>query len=223
MDPLQKLRELIAGNQESVLKELLQSRLLERKDPAVKQPKTNREMYQALTQEEPFLKAISAVESSGGLDVAHNPDPKSGTTAGGMFGFMPRTGYDVLKRNPELRAKYPQLQEAALSDDHAAFTEALNTDPQLARDLAQDHLKHNKDRLKTKEELAYAWLNGVRGTKRAVKQGKNLKEHPYVQKILANYQEPSPQVDQKMIDLETSPAENYEAVEVLKKLLRGNK
>ena len=143
----------------------------------------------------PMLGAIGMRETNGGERLDHKTvdNPKSlhhGHTAGGMFGMMPNQAAFTLKQDNELSSKYPQLVEAAkdIKKNHKVFTDTFNSDPQVAADFAISLYKRNKGKTKSDEQLAYSWLNGLKGSWNTLKnKGPDaIKNHWYVKDVMNN-------------------------------------
>jgi hypothetical protein len=71
----------------------------------------------------------------------------------------------------------------------------MNKNPGLEKQIAEAHY----DRLSKQfgddpKKIGYAWLNGITGTHRAVKENRPLDKHFYVKKILKAYQSKKPVV-----------------------------
>jgi hypothetical protein len=159
-------------------------------------PKNHQDVYNQVASKNPMLGAIGLKESSGAKNYGHRTiaskgSPNEGHTAGGMFGMMPNSAQYVLKNDPELAKKYPKLAEAAkdMKKNHKQFTDTLNQDPQAAADFAIALYNRNKSKTKSPEQLAYSWLNGLKGSWNKVKSEGHgaIKEHPYVKEIMQYY------------------------------------
>ena len=132
----------------------------------------NKKIIERLRTKNPLLAAIADYESSGGkfLDHATISDPTSmhyGHTAGSMFGLMPNSVSEALKNSKILSNKYPQLSNLVgdVSNNHKKITEALNSNPEMATDIAARLLylkgkKFDHD----PQSTAHAWNKGVQGT-----------------------------------------------------------
>lgn len=169
------------------------------------QPKrSHKEVWKEVSKKYPLLGAIGFVESTGGENLNHREmeaGMHKGHKAGGMFGMMPHSAAFILKRDPELAKKYPKLAEAAQDVDknHELFTNTFNEDPDAAADFAVSAYKRNKGKTKSDKMLTYSWLNGLKGSWNTYKEGgsKAFDEHPYVQKVMAQYAKLKPQKTQK--------------------------
>lgn len=163
------------------------------------------EVYSRVAKQYPLLGAIGMKESSGGKNLAHKTmgdGIHKDMTAGGMFGMMPHSAAFALKQDPALAEKYPQLVEASkdIDKNHQQFTELLNNDPEAAADFAISAFKRRKSKTKSDQQLAYSWLNGLKGSWNKYKEGghKALEEHPYVQEVMQEYAKLKPKkVEQK--------------------------
>jgi hypothetical protein len=161
-------------------------------------PKQHQEIFNHVAKKNPLLGAIGRIESSGGINYAHEPirDPSSmhyGHVAGGMFGMMPNAASYVLRNDPELAKKYPHLVEAAkdMKSNHGVFTNTFNSNPKVAVDFAEALLKRNKGKTKNLEMLIHSWNHGLKGTWNKYKSEgpKSIKDAEYVQKVLKEYQQ----------------------------------
>jgi len=159
-------------------------------------PKNHQQVYEKVAAENPMLGAIGLKESGGAKNYAHHViatkgSPHEGQTAGGMFGMMPNSAEYVLRNDPELAKKYPKLLEASkdMKKNHKQFTDALNQDPQAAADFAIALYNRNKSKTNSPEQLAYSWLNGLKGSWNKVKSDGHgaIKEHPYVKEVMEYY------------------------------------
>ncbi len=135
---------------------------------------------------ERILNSIKDVESSGGTRTNHAAPSQpihSGERAYGSYGLMPLTIRETIKANPAFK---PHAEVMKLKGDqlHAY----MNKNPDLERQIAEAHY----DRLSKQfgdnpDKIGYAWLNGVKGTWRAIKEKRPLKNHWHVKKILRAY------------------------------------
>lgn len=163
--------------------------------------KTHKDVFNDISKRNPLLAAIGHIESSGADNIGHKTiDNKSsmhhGHTAGGPFGMMPHAAAFIIKKDPKLAQKYPHLKEAAqdIGANHEKFTEAMNSDPELAGDFAEALFNRNKSKTKSESQLVYSWLNGLKGSWNKFKEGgeEAINSHPYVQKVISKYSEISP-------------------------------
>ena len=159
-------------------------------------PKNHQEVYEKIASTNPMLGAIGLKESSGGRNYKHRTiaskgSPNEGQTAGGMFGMMPASAQYVLRNDPKLAEKYPQLFEASkdMKKNHALFTDRFNQDPQAAADFALALYNRNKSKTRSPEQLAYSWLNGLKGSWNKVHSGGSgaIRENPYVKEVMEYY------------------------------------
>lgn len=167
---------------------------------APKPAASHEEVFKRVSKQYPLLGAIGQIESSGGKNLAHSTMEggiHKGHTAGGMFGMMPHSAAFILKNDPELAKKYPKLAEAAgdIDTNHRQFTDTFNSDPEVAADFAVAAFKRRQGKTKSDSQLAYSWLNGLKGSWNKYKEGGQaaLDEHPYVQKVMAQYAKMKPQ------------------------------
>ncbi len=145
MDDLE-LSKLLSGVEfgpDDIRKQLQESLLVD----AQKYDKNrNRYVFDQLKNTNPELAAIAMNETSGGLNLNHPVDKKSGTQAGGLFALMPRTVTDTMQRNPDLQQTYPNLNNMAgdWKTNHADITKYIENNPQVAQALAQKNLDRAK-------------------------------------------------------------------------------
>lgn len=142
-----------------------------------------------------FLKPISYIESSGGVDTDHRTledGIHEGDVAVGTYGIMPNTAIDlsnkvtnpdaVLRQQLPFGMKLPKVEELKnLSKEEIA--ERIKSDPdlerKLARLLATEVLAKNEG---DEERGAYAWNMGTNLTKEKIKD-EDLESHPYIGKF----------------------------------------
>lgn len=135
------------------------------------------------------LKAIADVETSGGKNLAHKKitNPKSmhyGHTAGGSWGFMPKTVKEVV--SGRMGAHDLSHHKDVMNMDHQQITHKLNTDHEFAHDLAASHHawlmgKTGNDH----KRAAHAWYHGLGATRKV--SDEEVGNHPYVKKYLTHY------------------------------------
>lgn len=149
--------------------------------------KSDLEVYADLTKNDPELAAIAMIESSGGKNLKHEMDPKSGMTAGGMFGMMPYTASDVVRLDKNLANKYSDIADLAkdYKTNHSKITEFFNTNPEAAAEFAKSHYNRAKTRLQDPNKTAYSWFQGISGALRASPE--QIDKHDYVQKFKKYY------------------------------------
>lgn len=133
---------------------------------------------------EKMLNAIAQVESSGGKRTNHETlsadGIHQGTSAFGKYGLTPVLVKETLKMNPDLARKYPDL--------HSADVQSVNTHmakhPEAQEDIARAHLGRLRQHFgDNPEHIGYGWLNGITGTKNALKAGKNIGQHWHAKKV----------------------------------------
>jgi GNAT superfamily N-acetyltransferase len=128
-----------------------------------------------------FMAAVAEVESNHGKYTDHAETPQG--KAYGVYGLMPNTIKDTVVKNPKFKN-----HRHIINMDNDQLHEYMVKNPDLQKEVASAHF----DRLKAKfgEDLAalgHSWLNGVTGTLRAQKQGKDIENHWHVQKIRRSY------------------------------------
>ncbi len=183
---------------------------------AVKPKASHEDVYNRVAKQYPLLGAIGMKESSGGKNMAHETMQNGihkGMTAGGMFGMMPHSAAFALKQDPELAEKYPELVEASkdIDNNHRQFTDLFNNDPEAAADFAISTFKRRKSKTKSDHQLAYSWLNGLKGSWNKYKEGghKALEEHPYVQSVMEEYAKLKPKKDEQKKPLKKAMTAGY--------------
>lgn len=151
-------------------------------------------IYQQVSKQYPLLGAIGMKESSGGKFLNHatmTEGPFKGHTAAGAFGMMPASAAFIVNKDPALAKKYPKLLEASkdLDGKHKDISKMLHDDPQAAADFAISFYKRNKGKTKSDQQLAYSWLNGLKGSWNKLNDGGHeaINSHPYVQGVMEEY------------------------------------
>jgi GNAT superfamily N-acetyltransferase len=133
-----------------------------------------------------MLRTIAAVESSGGKNINHdvvNSGLNAGMKAHGKYGMMPLTIQETIKLDPQFKDHRHIVGKSG--PETRAYVESV---PGLEDKLAYSHLKRIKSHFgQDPAKIGMAWLNGIQGTKNAINQGKNLKEHWHVKKILSAF------------------------------------
>lgn len=134
------------------------------------------------------LSSIMDVESSGGKDLQHDA-PHNKTLHGqerayGKYGLMPLLIRETVKANPDLTKEHGNLVNLKGSDLH----NYMDKHPGLGAKIASKHY----DRLAKvfghdPAKIAYAWLNGITGTKKAIKKGVDINNHWHVIKVIGAY------------------------------------
>jgi len=131
-----------------------------------------------------ILDAIKTVESSGGKDTNHkvvNSGLNAGTRSSSAYGVMPITAKDIISKNKNLKAKYGHLLDMKGDEFHQEY----HKDPDLDRTIASHYYdKSAKLFGNDPHKIGYSWLNGRSGAMKAVKSGKDIKNHWHVKKII---------------------------------------
>lgn len=134
-----------------------------------------------------MLASIADVESSGGKDTKHDAVHGSmhqGEKAYGKYGLMPVTIRETIHMHKDLANKHKK----ALNLRGADMQHYLQDNPELEEAVAQRHLKRLEHHFGPKPDLiGYAWLNGIRGTNKALKAKEDIGNHWHVQKIKEAY------------------------------------
>jgi hypothetical protein len=135
-----------------------------------------------------ILNAISTVESSGGKNTEHERLPADsihqGERAYGSYGLTPLLMRETIGQHKDLARKYNKLQNLKGTDFH----EQMKEHPELEKVIASRHY----DRLAKKfghdpAKIGFAWLNGITGTMKAVKNNTDINNHWHVMKIMDAY------------------------------------
>jgi hypothetical protein len=133
-----------------------------------------------------MLRTIASVESSGGTNISHkqvNRGINAGARAYGKYGLMPITIRETIGRDPQLRA-HGALSRMGDEEVHAY----MYSHPGLEDSVAQSHLKRLRGHFgDDPAKIGAAWLNGVTGTKRAIKEGRDIGNNWHVKKIMAAF------------------------------------
>ena len=132
-------------------------------------------------------RTIAAVESGNNHLVTHAPlsgPMHQGTSAIGRYGLTPAMIKDTIKLNPKKLGHLEHFHELGYEDMKAE----MQKNPQYGHDIASAHL----DRLikifgNNPKAIGFAWLSGITGTKKAIKNGKDLSSHWHVTKIMKEF------------------------------------
>lgn len=134
------------------------------------------------------LNAISMVESSGGKNTEHERLPADsihqGERAYGSYGLTPLLIRETIGKHKDLARKYGHLKD--LKGDQ--FHQQMGEHPELEKIIASRHY----DRLARKfghdpAKIGFAWLNGISGAMKAIKNNADINNHWHVQKIMDAY------------------------------------
>jgi hypothetical protein len=167
--------------------------------PTVDKATQVKNVYNDVAKRNPLLGAIGAHESTKGerYDKHHMttvPGMHYGHTAGGTFGMMPVDAAELINKNKELAAKYPNMVGLTkdVNANHKSITAQLNNNPEMAAALAEAKLNHNKSKHLTDDELIHSWYHGLTGTLNARKAGHNLSHNSYVKAVKSNLPQRAP-------------------------------
>lgn len=135
------------------------------------------------------LKAIAAVESSGGINTDHptiRVGLSKGTSALGKYGLTPLLVREIAGKG--LKEQHGHLATASDSDLKQHFKDH----PDVEDTFAAAHYDHISHALGTKDlkKIGLAWHGGIEGAKKAISSGKDFSKDPYVQKVSAAYNKP---------------------------------
>ena len=177
---------------------------LQNKVKQIKPAQTHEEVFRQVASQYPLLGAVGQAESSGGKNLDHavvTSGIHKGHKAGGPWGMMPLAASFIINKDKNLAAKHPELVEASkdIKNKHHVFTETFNKDPQAAADFAIAMFNRNKAKTKSDHQLIYSWLNGLKGSWNKLKSDghDSIKAHPYVQKVMKEYNKQASKKDQQ--------------------------
>jgi len=133
--------------------------------------------------------AMARVESNEGRNINHemlSAGQDAGTRAKGHYGFTNSTIKDVIRSSPNLRASQADVLDF---DDEQMHNLIYNDQPHLQHHLASQQIDNISRMLHTKrpEHVAHAWLHGVGGTAKALKEGQDINNHWHVKKVMDAY------------------------------------
>ena len=159
--------------------------------PITQQVKTpiNHKPEKINTEKNHILGAIKDVESSNGKNVDHPRTPQSslhrGEKAYGSYALMGLIIRETIKKHPDLLQKYGAVTKMQGSDLH----NFMDKNPTLENEIASRHY----DRLAKvfghdPEKISMAWLNGIVGTKTALKNKEDISKHWHVTKVKNAYE-----------------------------------
>jgi len=138
-----------------------------------------------------MLRTIAQVESSGGKNTNHEQitgGMHDQQRAYGSYGLMPITIKETVARDPALKEHRSLVQM-----DHKQLHEYMAKNPTLEHAVAKSHLQRLRGHFGDDPvSLSFAWLNGITGTKRALKAGKDLSQNWHVQKIKTVFDQKAP-------------------------------
>ena len=161
--------------------------------PIVDKATQVKNVFNNVNKRNPILGAIGAHESTKGERwnkhrMVTVPGMNYGHTAGGTFAMMPVDVAELINKNKNLATKYPDM--VGLTKDvkanHKHITAQINDNPEMAADLAEAKLNHNKSKNLTDDELIHSWYHGLTGTLNARKAGHNLSHNNYVKAVKSN-------------------------------------
>ena len=126
-----------------------------------------------------MLSAISQVESNNGQNTNH-AEIKPGTHAYGKYGLTPDLVKETIRINPDLKKQYAKA--LALQGD--TVNNFVKDNPGLEDKIADKHLARLEHHFgQDPDKISFGWLNGISGTNRAAKEGKNISDHWHVKKV----------------------------------------
>lgn len=131
-----------------------------------------------------MLHTIAEVESSGGKYMNHRQlagPIHTGERAFGKYGLTPDIIRETVRLNHDLKSKYAKATHLKGDDMHRF----MQDNPSLEHVVAQKHLARLEHHFgQSPHKIGYAWLQGITGTNQALKEGKDIKSHWHVAKIL---------------------------------------
>jgi len=134
-----------------------------------------------------MLRTIATVESSGGKDIDHDPVMSVGQKqkAYGKYGLLPTTIKETVNLDPSLKG-----HKNVLKMNNDQVNDYMSKNPGLEDIVARSHVNRLTRHFgNDPAKIGAAWLNGITGTKNAIKQGKDLKNHFHVKKILSAFKD----------------------------------
>lgn len=134
-----------------------------------------------------MLNAISSVESSGGKNTNHAAIPgkmHNGEHAFGSYGLTPVVIRETLKLNPSLKREHARAL-ALQGDDMAHY---IQDNPGLEKEIAARHLHRLEHHFgQDPAKIGMAWLDGITGTSKKLKQGVDPNTHWHAAKVANAY------------------------------------
>lgn len=162
----------------------------------------------SVTQEQ-GLRPIAYIESRNGANMRHEKvhhGLNSGTSAIGIYGFMPLQVQDTIKHDDILKQKYGKLLQYHPVKQSSAIEHFLLDHPDAQHELANSHWHRvNSIFHKNKDRAVYAWKYGIHGAAHAP--AETIQNDPYV-KDYHKYK--------KMLDVE-KPYKGNEPLRPIKK------
>jgi hypothetical protein len=134
-----------------------------------------------------MLSTIAAVESSKGRDLAHAAVPGQmhhGEQAYGKYALMPQTIRETIGMNRDLRSKYGKATKLHGQDLYNFMRDNKGLEDQIASKHLQ-RLEHHFGQDPAK--IGRAWIGGISGTNKAIKNNEDIKNHWHVLKVLEAY------------------------------------
>lgn len=131
-----------------------------------------------------MLHTIESVESSGGKDT-HHKRLHSGEQAYGKYALTPNIIRETIKLNPGLSHKHAKAEILRGPE----LQRYMHDNPGLEDAVAQSHLKRLESHFgNNPQKIGYAWLEGIRGTYKALQNKQDINNHWHVKKITQHYQ-----------------------------------
>lgn len=132
-----------------------------------------------------ILAAIRAVESSGGKDLNHQlitKGPHTGEKAIGPYAFLPSTMKELIAKDSKLKAKYASILNLPFGNGEQSKIEKFcQKNPQIHDDLANHYVDQIMKRTPARSaaDISQAWLYGITGFNRQVKNKKDMSSDRY--------------------------------------------
>lgn len=133
-----------------------------------------------------MLNTIASVESQHGKMTNHKPlsGIHAGESAIGKYALTPNVIRETIHMNRDLKGKHGKALNLR-GDDMRRYME---DNPGLEDAVAGKHLQRLEHHFgQDPAKLGYAWLEGIRGTYKADKDKKNIKDHWHAKKIVEAY------------------------------------
>lgn len=133
-----------------------------------------------------FLAKIKMIESSNGMDTNHKTMESGihkGQSAYGSYGLMPNTIQEIVNRSRISGHMNPSYKEIYHKDPEAVKA-ALEQNPEIEEQLANDLALRLLQRMPDDERAAYGWNMGHNLPPERISD-EDLNTHPYVQKFRA--------------------------------------
>lgn len=126
--------------------------------------------------------AIGTVESTGGKFTNHAQTPHG--SAYGKYALMPDTIKETVKVHPDLKRVHSKALMLNGNDLH----HYMQDNPQLEEQITDRHIERLRHHFgDDPAKLGFAWINGIRGTNKALNNKADINNHWHVQKVIHAY------------------------------------